>query len=257
MNTTRFQVPLHFEHLWSIGLAEDAVRSPACSLNADCIPVSVADGRPSAGVAVGPCPGSLGSMVHSEDLEVDVVAVDAKGVGEVVADVVHPKVDDPHDEGGDSDAVAEGGDERDGHREAVDPRHYCDQLHERKRHRLRADLGTAMDEEGAYVALHVVHSLLDRWCAGAQVGAKEELPYRAVARVAEAIDVAARFPEARVGNVRIEDQEEREEHAEHYEVEDADALESVVGPHRIDHVVDLAERRGCDRLRHDAYGEHG
>ena len=113
------------------------------------------------------------------------------------------------------------------------------------------------DEEGAYVALRVVHRLLDRRCAEAQVGAKEELPHHAVARVAEAIDVAARFPEARIGNVRIEDQEEREEHAEHYEVEDADALKSVVGPHRIDHVVDLAERRGCDGLRHYAYGKHG
>ena len=61
-----------------------------------------------------------------EDLEVNVVAVDAERVGEVVADVIHPKVDDPHDEGGDGNAVAEGGDESDGHREAVEPRHYRD-----------------------------------------------------------------------------------------------------------------------------------
>ena len=56
---------LHFEHLSATGPTEDALRSPACTLSDACILATVADGRPSAGGAAGPCPGSLRSMIHS------------------------------------------------------------------------------------------------------------------------------------------------------------------------------------------------
>eukprot|EP00964_Phaeocystis_antarctica_P040797 scaffold23348_cov57-Phaeocystis_antarctica.AAC.2 len=66
----------------------------------------------------------------------------------------------------------------------------------------------------------------------------------------------AHLPEARVGHVRLEDDEERQARSEDHEVKGADVLQLVVGSHVVHHVVELPQRRGDDRPYENRLAEH-